>query len=83
MLWYFSLDLRHSLQIFRTNGASSPLAGACNLEVRGLNPGRFGYLSSWLCIYSAPVQRYGVYSAASGFLLSRYCHDCAESDVKQ
>ena len=27
---------------------------ACNLEVPGSNPGRAGYLSSWLCIYSAP-----------------------------
>ena len=27
--------------------------GACNLEVPGSNPGRAGYLSSWLCIYSA------------------------------
>ena len=29
-------------------------AGACNLVVPDLNPGRDGYLSSWLCIYSAP-----------------------------
>ena len=29
-------------------------AGACNLGVPGSNPGRAGYLSSWLCIYSAP-----------------------------
>ena len=28
--------------------------GACNLGVLGSNPGRDGYLSSWLCIYSAP-----------------------------
>ena len=27
---------------------------ACNLEVPGSNPGRAWYLSSWLCIYSAP-----------------------------
>ena len=27
--------------------------GACNLEVPGSNPGRAGYMSSWLCIYSA------------------------------
>ena len=29
--------------------------GACNLEVPGSNPGPAEYLSSWLCIYSAPV----------------------------
>ena len=28
--------------------------GAYNLEVAGSNPGLEGYLSSWLCIYSAP-----------------------------
>ena len=28
--------------------------GACNLEVPSSNPGRAWYLSSWLCIYSAP-----------------------------
>ena len=28
--------------------------GACNLGVPGSNPGRAEYLSSWLCIYSAP-----------------------------
>ena len=28
--------------------------GACNPEIPGSNPGRAGYLSSWLCIYSAP-----------------------------
>ena len=28
--------------------------GACNLGVPGSNPGRNGYLSLWLCIYSAP-----------------------------
>ena len=39
--------------------------GACNLRVRGSNPDRDGYLSSWLCIYTVPqtVQRPGVYSA--------------------
>ena len=30
------------------------MSEACNLEVPGSNPGRGGYLSSWLCIYSAP-----------------------------
>ena len=30
------------------------LHGACNLEVPGSHTGRAGYLSSWLCIYSAP-----------------------------
>ena len=29
--------------------------GSCNLEVSGSNPGRAGYLSSWLCINSAPI----------------------------
>ena len=29
-------------------------AGTCNLDVLGLKPGRGGYLSSWLCRYSAP-----------------------------
>ena len=81
-------------------------AGACNLGVPGSNPGLDGYLSSWLCIYSAPNCSKAMYSAAygtvhykeplqsfeirvghidpaSGFLLSRYFHDCAESDVKQ
>ena len=40
--------------------------GACNLEVPGLYPGRAGYLSSWLCIYSAPncSKAWSVYSAA-------------------
>ena len=54
--------------------------GACNLGVPGSNPGRDGYLSSWLCIYTVlqTVQRHGVYSAAYG---TRYCHDCTESDV--
>ena len=28
--------------------------GACRLEVPDSNPGRAGYLSSWLCIYSSP-----------------------------
>ena len=28
--------------------------GVCNLEVPSSNPGRAAYLSSWLCIYSAP-----------------------------
>ena len=39
---------------------------ACNLEVPGSNPGRAGYLSSWLCIYSAPncSNAWSVYSAA-------------------
>ena len=30
------------------------LTGACNLEVPGSNPGQSGYLSSCLCICSAP-----------------------------
>ena len=29
--------------------------GTCNLEVTGSNPGRAGYLSSWLCICSASI----------------------------
>ena len=42
--------------------------GACNLWVPGSNPGRDGYLSSWLCIYTVlqTVQRNGVHSAAYG-----------------
>ena len=28
--------------------------GACHLEEPGSNPGRAGYLSSWLCMSSAP-----------------------------
>ena len=42
--------------------------GACNLEVPGSNPGRAGYLLSWLCIYSDPIcsPGYGVYSAVYG-----------------
>ena len=47
---------------------SSVSSGACNLGVPGSNPGRDGYLSSWLCIYTAlqAVQAHGVYSAAYG-----------------
>ena len=40
--------------------------GACNLEVPCSNPGQAGYLSSWLCIYSAPNFAWRVYSAAYG-----------------
>ena len=40
---------------------------ACNLEVPGANPGRAGYLSSWLCItVLQTVQRPGMYSTAYG-----------------
>ena len=41
------------------------LHGACSLEVPGSNPGRAGYLSSWLCRYSAPncSKACSVYSA--------------------
>ena len=35
-------------------GGSFVSIGACNLGVPGSNPGRDGYLSSWLCVYSAP-----------------------------
>ena len=77
---------------------------SCNLEVPGSNLSQAEYLSSWLCIYSAPNRsRHGVCNAAYGtvhykeplksfeirvghtsssFLLSRYCHDFANSDVK-
>ena len=64
--------------------------GACNLELPGSNHGRDGYSSSWLCIYTVlqTVQRPGVYCAANSTIhfkepLKRYCHDYAESDVKQ
>ena len=32
--------------------------------------------------YKEPLKSFEIVPA-SGFLLSRYCHDCAESDVKQ
>ena len=48
-----------SLYMFFTTAGASPdgsfvSTGACNLGVPGSNPGRDGYLSSWLCIYRAP-----------------------------
>ena len=43
--------------------------GACNLGAPGSHPDRDGYLSSWLCIYSAPsYSKHGVYSAAYGIV---------------
>ena len=43
------------------------LTRACNLEVPGLNPSRAGYLSSWLCIYSAQnCSNACIYSAVCG-----------------
>ena len=51
--------------------------GACNLDVPGSNPGRAGYLLSWLCIYSASnFQRHGVYSVAYGTV---HCKEALKS----
>ena len=44
--------------------------GACNLQVEVSNPGRVGYSSSWLCIYTCTViltvERHGVCSDVYG-----------------
>ena len=57
---------------------SYQLHGACNLEVPGSNPVRAGYLSSWLCIYSAPncSKAWSVYSAAYATV---YCRETLKS----
>ena len=46
---------------------------ARNSEVLGSNPGRVGYLSSRVCMYSAPNCP-NACSSLQCFLLSRYCH---------
>ena len=33
--------------------------------------------------YEEPLKSFEIRVGTLGFLLSRYCHDCAESDVKQ
>ena len=50
--------------------------GACNLRVPGSNPGLNGYLSSWMCIYSAT-------NCSKAWGVHCFLWYCAESNVKQ
>ena len=64
--WY-TIVILYAFHTKRRIKSKFPSTGACNLGVPGSNPGRDGYLSSWLCICSIQtVQRHGVYSAAYG-----------------
>ena len=46
--------VQYSILIWAGPDGSFVSTGTCNLEEPGSNPGRDGYLSSWLCICSAP-----------------------------
>ena len=53
--WWHLFGLKLQSVVVNPDGSFGSFLsnGACNLKVPGLNPGRAGYLSLWLCIYSA------------------------------